>query len=126
MIRPSTLTDKSFINETRSTQELFSTTETNPFSALRKQTIIIQRQAPKNLLKTDMSKILTSSKAKEETGSPSKNLTDHIGSDNNFADLGYPGKVWPIRPFNIFGGDQNQQRADLKQTHGWCRGNLQC
>lgn len=97
------LAEKSLTTETRSTQELLSTTHTHFGQGARppsKGQILLRSRNP---LKTDISQILGSSKGPKDYDSikiPVTKIDSHI----HFENMGSPSKQTNIKPFNIFGG----------------------
>jgi hypothetical protein len=97
------LTEKSLTHETRSTQELLSTTFTHADQAIRPPSQLQGTSKVKNPLKTDISQILGLSKAREEYNSMQTPVTK-IDSHIHFENMGSPSKPANVKPFNIFGG----------------------
>ena len=103
MFHRADLAEKSLTTETRSTQELLSTTYTNTERGIRLPSQVQIHVKSKNPLKTDISQILKSSKVREESDSIKMPITK-IDSHIHFENMGSPAKPSNIKPFNIFGG----------------------
>ncbi len=125
MIQRSNLEGKSLTSETRSTQEVISTTNTFKGIPSNKQLSLSISYRPKNVLKTDITKILVSSKSKEENKpqnqiAPSRHERAIEGSE-----FQSPLKPEALRYFNIFDEVPNEkQPKQLNLIQGFQMGNI--